>query len=560
MSSLISLTPTIKNFDQYLSELNTGLIQIPEFQRDFVWDLENVINLLESIQKNYPIGSFLFWKPDLNFKISKHIGPYILKENVLAKFESINTMYILDGYQRMSCLYGCLMNPSKISNFEVNKTLFDRTFNIFYDLKYEEFISLKNKEKQKETYIIPVNIFLDYEEFLTYSELINSTEEEEEAKIYINRLKRIITTFDRYRMPVIEISGGTLDEAIDIFTLLNKEGKPITPDWILSAKTYSDDFRMGDKIDEVLSKIELYNFIDKKPKELAVRELIFRSIQSSFGDLYLDNKKTDIIQLSRKSNFKEIVLNTCQSVELATKFLFEKLGVVDNKLLPANMQFIFLVEFFNNVKVPTKNQEGKLISWFWQTSYSNYFTIFNPSKRKEAFKVFKEFIFNESLDPLFKDKIEKFYVPELSEKINLQGVRSKTFLLFLMNYSNNYKILKPEYTNGYLVSKLFFEGFKSDISKTYGESCNIVSFYLSEENLELVKLMKHNKKSDFSFLLNSEYQGKFKELFITDEMRELYINNEIDQILEIRLRLIANEERKFVLNLNLDYSSNIYLF
>ena len=50
MSSLISLQPYNNNFDIYLKEINSGIIQIPEFQRDFIWDLENVMNLLKSIK------------------------------------------------------------------------------------------------------------------------------------------------------------------------------------------------------------------------------------------------------------------------------------------------------------------------------------------------------------------------------------------------------------------------------------------------------------------------------------------------------------------------------
>lgn len=544
MSSLINLTPTIKNFDQYLSELNSGIIQIPEFQRDFVWDLENVINLLESIKKNYPIGSFLFWKPSLAFNISKSIGPYIIKEEVLEAFSNINNMYILDGYQRMSCLFGCLMNPENVYNYKLNPVLFEKIFHIYYDLKIEEFVTFRTVNSNKENYIVPVNIFLDYEAFLTFSEKINIDFEHEEAKLYLGRLKRIITTFERYKMPVIEISGGTLDEAIDIFTLLNKEGKPITPDWILSAKTYTSEFRMGDEIDSALLQLEYYNFIDKKPRELAVRELIFRSIQSSFGNLYLDNKKTDIIELSRNPNFKEVVINTCKSAELATKFLFEEIGIVDNKLLPANMQFIFLVEFFNNIKNPNTNQISKLKEWFWTTAYSNYFTIFNPSKRKEAFNVFRQFIRNENINPLFLDKIEKFEIPYLSDKISLIGVRSKTFLLFLLNYSNSFKVLNVEKNNGYKVMRLF-NNYNNLKGVNNGEAANTVAFYLNEENEQLLNLIKKKKATDLAFLLSEEFNGKYRELFITDEMRQIYKNGQFDQLFSKRLNLIIQEEENF---------------
>jgi hypothetical protein len=36
-------------------------VDIPEFQREFVWDADQVKKLAESLYRNYPVGSFLLW-------------------------------------------------------------------------------------------------------------------------------------------------------------------------------------------------------------------------------------------------------------------------------------------------------------------------------------------------------------------------------------------------------------------------------------------------------------------------------------------------------------------
>ena len=41
-----------------------GEIRLPRFQRDFVWSRQQVLDLLDSIARSYPIGSFLLWKSD----------------------------------------------------------------------------------------------------------------------------------------------------------------------------------------------------------------------------------------------------------------------------------------------------------------------------------------------------------------------------------------------------------------------------------------------------------------------------------------------------------------
>lgn len=558
MSSLISLQPYNNNFDIYLKEINSGIIQIPEFQRDFIWDLENVMNLLKSIKKNYPIGSFLFWKPETQFKVAKQVGPYFIRDEFIEAFEKINCKYVLDGYQRMSSLFGALTNPKDIHNFKIDKGLYNSTFNIYYNLKDEEFENYKGRDSNLESYMVPVYILLDFEGFLTISQKIQNDFNQELSNLYTSRLKKIVTTFERYQMPVIEIAGGSLDEAIDIFTLLNKEGKPITPDWILSAKTYSSNFRLGDKIDEVLEKLEEFNFTDKRPKEIAVRELIFRSIQSSFGDLYLDNKKTDILVLSKKPNFKEQVESTIESIKITVKFLFEELLIVDNKLLPANMQFIFLVEFFNLNPFPTDYQIKQIKDWFWITSFANYFTIYSPSKRKEAFKLFQNYSRGDKELVIYKDKQNlTFSVPDLPSKVNLGAVRSKAHMLFMLNYSNNFKKIDSDYFEDYKIFRLISD-VDNEFIKRFGESSNMV-VCLNRINFDILN-PEGKKIKDLSFLLKQENKGKFKEFFITDEMRDEFSKGNIENVLRLRMKLITHIESSFYKELGLTDDDALILF
>src|SRR5437899_12709038 len=37
---------------------------LPAIQREFVWEIEQIEKLFDSILGDYPIGSFLFWKVD----------------------------------------------------------------------------------------------------------------------------------------------------------------------------------------------------------------------------------------------------------------------------------------------------------------------------------------------------------------------------------------------------------------------------------------------------------------------------------------------------------------
>jgi len=75
-----------------------GDIDIPEFQRDFVWEKDKVKDLLDSLLKGYPIGSFLIWD----------LGDYTTGKHV---FEGKKKEWIVDGQQRIVTL--CILKGKK---------------------------------------------------------------------------------------------------------------------------------------------------------------------------------------------------------------------------------------------------------------------------------------------------------------------------------------------------------------------------------------------------------------------------------------------------------------
>jgi uncharacterized protein with ParB-like and HNH nuclease domain len=52
--------PQPLNFSSLISDIENGQIKIPQFQREFVWDIQKSANLMDSVIKGYPIGTFIF--------------------------------------------------------------------------------------------------------------------------------------------------------------------------------------------------------------------------------------------------------------------------------------------------------------------------------------------------------------------------------------------------------------------------------------------------------------------------------------------------------------------
>jgi uncharacterized protein with ParB-like and HNH nuclease domain len=65
-----------------LSDIETNLANgnyvIPAFQRDFVWDIEQSAQLLDSWIKGYPFGAFILWTTDEKLCPIKKIGNTII--------------------------------------------------------------------------------------------------------------------------------------------------------------------------------------------------------------------------------------------------------------------------------------------------------------------------------------------------------------------------------------------------------------------------------------------------------------------------------------------------
>jgi hypothetical protein len=103
------IKPTDKGITTYLDELKSFTYQIPTFQRDVVWEKENVKKLWDSIYKFYPLGSILVWKTDIKLQNHRHIGGHKIADN--HSFSS-EFQYLLDGQQRTTSLLTSLYGGS----------------------------------------------------------------------------------------------------------------------------------------------------------------------------------------------------------------------------------------------------------------------------------------------------------------------------------------------------------------------------------------------------------------------------------------------------------------
>ena len=101
---------------QTITDIEIGKIYLPPIQRNFVWKRDRIVNLFDSLYRNYPIGNCIFWilKPETcqNYPLYKFIKEYSENKNKTTINEKIpsnlltqNVFAIVDGQQRLSSFF-----------------------------------------------------------------------------------------------------------------------------------------------------------------------------------------------------------------------------------------------------------------------------------------------------------------------------------------------------------------------------------------------------------------------------------------------------------------------
>src|SRR5215510_11499867 len=114
--------PEVQFLPSLFRRIQQGEIRIPAFQRGFIWRESQILDLLESVYRGYPIGSLLFWqvKERLLRVERSELNPF---PDVSEKYP---LKFILDGLQRLSSLYGVFHHANRDSTHR---------FNVIFDLE-----------------------------------------------------------------------------------------------------------------------------------------------------------------------------------------------------------------------------------------------------------------------------------------------------------------------------------------------------------------------------------------------------------------------------------------
>ncbi|MGI6285985.1 DUF262 domain-containing protein [Neomoorella humiferrea] len=230
-----------------LDMIDLGSMALPEFQRGYVWNRDQVRGLMQSLYRRYPIGSLLVWVTRSEGAASR--GDQAPAPGVVK--------LLLDGQQRITTLYGIIRGrPPRF--FDGNAQAFT---GLYFHLEDETFeFYMPSKMKGNPLWINVTELMQNgVGEFI--SQLYALPELAPNMKTYIQRLTAIEGIKD-VDLHVEEVTGEdkTIDVVVDIFNRVNSGGTKLSQGDLALAKICAGWPEARQAMKEVLSVWEKAGF------------------------------------------------------------------------------------------------------------------------------------------------------------------------------------------------------------------------------------------------------------------------------------------------------------
>jgi hypothetical protein len=409
-----TVKPEVVHLEDLFRAIDQGTLRIPDFQRPFVWNEADMRKLFDSILMGYPIGSLLIWEPNEKVEIrsAKKVGPFEVHKS------ETNPSFVIDGYQRLSTLYGVL----KSGRIKEEKEEYHK-YNIFLNIQKDghelEHINLVTGRKP---HLIPLHSLWTSRGFFEVSDKIRQENIDPSGEI-LHRLEDIYSNLRGYKMAVVRMVGGDIQDAINIFTRLNSTGKKVSEVQMLNALTNTNLESQFDLIKETLKE---WHF-----DEIEDRLLLRAHYMATETDIY-KMSPTAYVKLTESNldrNYYSDVTKT--GLSEAAKFLWEECSVPGIQWLPYALQFLLFGEFFRKCPSPNIQQREKLKRWFWQTSYQSWFASANSTKVKLALEEIRKLAADTNHEIEGVDTRDRTVPFPLVQKTN--SARVSTFYLFYLS-------------------------------------------------------------------------------------------------------------------------------
>jgi hypothetical protein len=451
---------------ELLEQAQKGELQLPDFQRSWVWNENGIKELLASVLKGFPIGSLMTLEVggSVNFK------PRPLEGIVFSPSNKDPVELILDGQQRMTSLFLSLFNDFPVKT----KTDKDDDVEVFYYLDIEKIINgddieeaiiimpktkikkehdnivldLSTADKEIEAFMFPLNKSFDWMRWQSIfigkktAGGLNCTAEMNQINEFY---KIIIEPLVSYQIPVISLDKSTSLEAVClVFEKVNTGGKPLDAFELITAKYaaaghnlredwFGNQLKAGieeelheslvlpnqdDGILTGVSSTDFLQIVSLLSTEEKHNEALSAGKTGQFVPKVSATKKS-ILEMSLNDylKYRDTVKD---SFKLAASFLME-IGIYRTRDLPYQSQVTALAAIFTKIGGIYANASVKkyLEKWYWCGVFGELYRSSIETRIANDFTQVSALLLNNATDEPYTIRDANFNIERL------QSMRSK---------------------------------------------------------------------------------------------------------------------------------------
>lgn len=396
---------TKEDLKDILRKADEGKLQLPDFQRDYVWGDDDVRSLIASIAKGYPVGALLTLESgsQISFKPRLLAG---VSEKAVAPDE-----LLLDGQQRVTSLFQSTFSREPVRTRLRKKVEVERFY--YIDIKRsigteadlidaiigvpgdkvsrtnfgkDVALDLSTQELEFEHDMFPLNLAFQSRDWFYGWRDHWKAQGRDVVDIEKAFCRQVLELIERYEMPIIRLDKRNSREAIClVFEKVNVGGKKLDPFELLTAIYAADRFDLraawkgdgkrpgikqrltGEQTRHVLAKIESTQFLQACTL-LHTREI--RQIRAGEGakgkELPQVLCNRDAMLALPLASFKKFQQPIEESFEHAAAFLNEQ-RIIHKRDVPYPQQIVTLSAMFAALgrKAHTVPAREKITQWYW---------------------------------------------------------------------------------------------------------------------------------------------------------------------------------------------------
>ncbi len=384
-----------QSLKQLILDIDDKKIFLPEFQRDFVWEISKTYDLFDSLVKDIFIGAIIYGIPSFDIaireidnrkKIAKGKKRAALEVTTITKkqIEDINKIggnfrLVLDGQQRTTSLYRALKGTDEV--WFVAKNDDEVQITSFENAKLEDILEEISGEQDAERLSIKLSDVWDiemndYDEeeikekfffqtsyFKTYCD-DEGFDIKSEFKKFRNLRKKIADLFKSEKLLSFYLLDMNLEKFVVFFERSNTRGVQLNFIDILAAKLYTGNFNLKEKIKFFEQQNPDYNLVP----EIIVRSIAY--IKSSPKEI----NRNYILTSLNADDFKEWWDKLCKWYKVTLDYLFQNNFIISQDWMPYENMVIPMMNFLKEIGGDFHQmnpQQKKFIDyWYWNSVFS----------------------------------------------------------------------------------------------------------------------------------------------------------------------------------------------